>query len=144
MLVRESISFQKTRDPKKALDVSVHAFIEEWLEEMSIENYIINDDLTIDVNGDVYLSYKNLTAFPKYIKFKSVGGYFSCHHNQLTSLEGCPSSVGGGFSCSSNQLTSLKGCPSSVGGGFNCYNNKKHFTKEEVRKYCKVDKNKIH
>jgi len=53
----------------------------------------------------------------------SVCGNFACSYNQLTSLEGAPASVGGGFSCSYNQLTSLEGAPSSVGGSFSCHNN---------------------
>jgi len=53
----------------------------------------------------------------------SVGGYFWCSYNQLTSLEGAPSSVGGNFRCFNNQLTSLKGAPTSVGGDFRCYDN---------------------
>jgi hypothetical protein len=53
----------------------------------------------------------------------SVGGYFSCRNNELTSLEGAPASVGGGFDCHSNELTSLEGSPASVGGYFDCNNN---------------------
>ncbi|NCP98095.1 hypothetical protein GW796_07220 [archaeon] len=34
--------------------------IEKWLYEYGIEKYIINDNLTIDVNGDVDLSDKDL------------------------------------------------------------------------------------
>jgi len=139
MLVRESISFQRYKDPKRALGVSIRVLIEEWLEEMSVENYVINDDLTIDVNGRVNLSHKNLITFPEYIKFRNVSGYFSCDNNQLTSLEGCPSTVGRSFFCDNNQLTSLKGCPSTVGGFFSCYNNKKQFSEKEVRTYCKVE-----
>ena len=40
----------------------------------------------------------------------SVGVYFSCYNNQLTSLKYCPETVGG-FYCSNNQLTSLEYCP---------------------------------
>ena len=50
----------------------------------------------------------------------SVGGDFVCYNNQLTTLEGAPTSVGGYFWCSNNYLTSLEGAPSSVGGYFNC------------------------
>jgi hypothetical protein len=34
------------------------------------------------------------------VQFRNVSGYFYCDNNQLTSLEGCPSSVGGDFYCS--------------------------------------------
>jgi len=89
--------------------------------EYGIENYTINSDGSVDVDGDVDLSNKNLTKLP--IKFRNVRGYFYCSTNQLTSLEGCPQSVGGAFSCHSNKLTSLEGCPKSVGGNFYCKDN---------------------
>jgi hypothetical protein len=95
--------------------------IKDWLDKYGIKNYTINDDLTVDVDGDVDLSYKELTKIK--VQFRNVGGYFYCIDNQLTSLEGAPSSVGTGFDCSNNQLISLEGCPSSVGGNFYCYNN---------------------
>ena len=94
-----------------------------------ILQYTINDDMSISVEGDVNLSGRKLTQIP--IKFKEVGGYFSCSGNQLTSLEGCPETVGGGFNCYGNQLTSLKYCPGTVGGDFSCSNN--HLTS---LKYC--------
>jgi hypothetical protein len=86
-----------------------------------ITNYIINDDGSIDVDGDVNLSYRKLTKLP--INFRNVSGDFYCYRNQLTSLVGAPESVGGNFYCSDNKLTSLEGAPESVSGNFNCYNN---------------------
>ena len=87
-----------------------------------IKNYTINEDGTIDVDGDVDLSGKNIDKLP--LKFGKVTGSFYCNDNQLTSLEGCPSKVGDGFYCYYNQLTSLEGCPTEIGGGFYCSNNK--------------------
>ena len=86
-----------------------------------INNYTINDDMSISVDGSVNLSYRNLKSIP--IKFKEVGGYFYCYGNQLTSLKYCPETVGGDFYCDNNQLTSLRGCPRTVGGYFSCSNN---------------------
>jgi hypothetical protein len=97
---------------------SIHKLCREY----RITNYTINDDVSIDVDGNVDLSYRSLTKLP--LKFRNVSGYFSCHYNELTSLEGCPSSVGGSFYCDYNELTSLEGCPSSVGGDFSCNDNK--------------------
>ena len=74
----------------------------DWLDEVSIGKYTINDDLTVDVDGDVDLNNKKLEKIP--VKFKSIGGYFNCGSNQLTSLEGCPKSVGGHFNCNSNPI----------------------------------------
>ena len=92
-----------------------------WLDHMKIINYTINDDLTVDVDGDVYISYKNLAEIP--VNFNKVHGYFDCRNNELISLEGCPNIIGKSFNCSNNRLTSLVGCPSTINGSFNCYNN---------------------
>jgi hypothetical protein len=73
------------------------------------------------VGGDFYCDGNNLTSLEG--APSSVGGGFSCDGNKLTSLEGSPSSVGGGFSCDGNKLTSLEGSPSSVGGDFYCGGN---------------------
>jgi len=83
--------------------------------------YTINDDGSIDVNGNVELNNKNLTKIP--FKFRNVRGGFFCSNNQLTSLDGAPNNVGGYFYCNNNQLTTLDGVPNTVGGGFYCNNN---------------------
>ena len=57
-----------------------------------ITNYTINEDGSIDVDGDVNLSGAKLTKLP--LNFRSVSGNFNCSYNQLTSLEGSPQSVG--------------------------------------------------
>ena len=93
----------------------------DWLSKYNIENYVINDDLSVDVNGDVDISCEKLTKIP--VKFGSVSGGFSCSDTYLTSLKHCPTFVGEHFSCAHNNLTSLKHCPTSVGGHFSCYNN---------------------
>ena len=67
-----------------------------------ITNYTVNPDGTVDVKGSVNLSHKNLNRLP--LKFGKVSGNFYCYNNQLTTLEGCPTSVGGGFYCSRNPL----------------------------------------
>jgi hypothetical protein len=74
--------------------------------------------------GDFDCSYNELTSLEG--APSSVGGDFWCSNNQLTSLEGAPSTVGvggGDFYCSDNRLTSLEGAPSSVGGDFFCSHN---------------------
>jgi hypothetical protein len=141
------------------LSIGKRAQITKWLDSYEIKNYTINDDFTIDVNGNVNLDQESLTCLPSFIKFNKVSGYFSYFYNQLTSLEGCPTTVGGSFSCSDNQLTSLEGCPRTVGDSFYCYNNKltslegcprtvgdsfycynnnEQFSEEYVRSLCKV------
>ena len=118
---------------------------------------------TIDKNIDISNLY--LTSLPDWMgEIDIVNGYFDCSNNLLTSLKGCPKEVKGSFDCSSNNLTSLegspeivdgyfdcsennltslKGCPEKVDGSFFCYGNLGKFTKEDVRKVCKV-KGKIY
>ena len=87
-----------------------------------IKKYTINDDYSIDVDGDVVnISNGTLTKIP--LKFNIVSGFFNCSLNQLTTLEGCPRSVNH-FNCSFNKLTTLEGGPESVGGDFHCGDNK--------------------
>jgi len=86
-----------------------------------IENYTINSDGTIDVDGNVYLYDSELSELP--LKFGKVSGYFDCAFNKLTTLEGCPQSVGGTFNCNCNKLTTLEGCPQILGDNFYCHSN---------------------
>ena len=83
-----------------------------------ITNYTINSDGSIDVDGNVYLSFNDLTELP--LRFNKVTGNFNCGVNNLTSLKGSPKWVGGYFSCSYNRLPSLEFSPDYVGGWFDC------------------------
>jgi hypothetical protein len=69
---------------------------------------------------------KSLLDIPRFAV--SIGQHltsdFYCSFNELTSLEGGPSSVTGIFNCSNNDVTSLEGAPSSVTGNFYCGHNK--------------------
>ena len=142
--INEVLSFKRDQENSLVnLGVGKVSLIKKWLDKMEVTNYVINDDLTINVIGNVYLSDKNLVKFPDFIKFNKVEGGFTCSCNQLTSLKGCPTYVFKGFSCSDNKLTSLDGCPSYVDIDFWCYDNKKQFTKDEVMQLCN-EKGKIY
>lgn len=112
-------------------------------EAYDIYDYTINNDGTVDVDGDVIISRKGLDKFP--LRFRNimgnfefdnnnltsldgaplyVSGDFYCIHNKLESLKGAPEIVGNGFYCGDNLLTTLEGSPKIVGGLFNCHNNK--------------------
>ena len=112
--------------------------IKTWCEEMGIENYTINSQDEIDVDGNVNLSGKDFKELP--YKFRIVTGYFSlsgCKY--LISLKNCPNFVRGAVSYSlCRKLDSLEGCPKEVGGYFYCRGCKRDFTKEEVRTLCEV------
>ena len=95
--------------------------IEQICKKYNIENYTINEDGSIDVNGNVDLSSRLLKRLP--LLFNRVSGFFDCSDNELTTLEGSPKYVGSDFNCTYNKLTSLKYGPEYVGEDFLCSNN---------------------
>jgi hypothetical protein len=93
-----------------------------WLDEMEIKNYTINTDLTVDVDGNVNLSFRTLTHIK--VNFNKVKGFFNCSYSELTTLTGSPKEVKSDFVCSYNKLTTLDGSPKYVNGNFYCaFNN---------------------
>jgi len=99
----------------KAKDEST---IKQILEILGVNNYTINSDLSVDVNGIVNIDENELKSIP--VQFRNVSEHFYCNGNEFTSLEGAPQKVGGDFDCAFNQLNSLKGAPKEVGGDFDC------------------------
>jgi hypothetical protein len=93
-----------------------------WLNECTRGSWKLNPSTgLLDVDGDFNCEQQNLADF-KGVRFGHVNGYFDCHNNQLTSLEGAPQTVGWGFYCDNNQLTSLVGAPQTV-SHFYCSDN---------------------
>lgn len=103
---------------KKTMKFFTKEKVQAWLDEMNVKNYQINDDLTVNVNGNVKLSTKKIIELP--IQFNHVVGDFDVSSNRLTSLEGSPNVVEGNFNCMFNYLPNLKGAPQKVMGNFNC------------------------
>lgn len=127
LMDNEKIKKIISKDSKDINSISGSGFlpIEKWdnyLKILGVNNYTINDDGTVDVNGNVDLNNKGLTDIP--IRFGKVTGKFYCSNNGLTSLKGCPTYVGDTFSCENNKLTSLEYGPIEVGSGFDCSSNK--------------------
>ena len=96
--------------------------IQDICKQYKIENYTINDDESIDVDGNVNLSFYELTELP--LRFNKVTGDFYCSHNKLTTLKGSPRWIGGFFNIIYNLITSLEFSPDYVGGYFSCRCNK--------------------
>lgn len=94
----------------------------DWLDSMELKNYTINDDLTVDVDGSVYLDNKSLWKIP--VQFRKVHGYFYCNDNYLASIKGSPRFVKSGFYCYKNQLSNLKYSPKNEMQYFSCGYNK--------------------
>jgi hypothetical protein len=89
--------------------------------QYQIDNFWINPNGSIDVDGDVDLFSTNLAILP--IKFGRVMGDFNVQNNLLSTLYGAPVAVGGNFNCYHNRLTNLIGSPKWVGADFFCYKN---------------------
>ena len=95
--------------------------IDSICKQYHIENYTINNDGTVDVDGDVHLYKKGLTKLP--LKFGRVSGFFTCRYNKINTFEGSPKWIGGDFDCGYNQLITLEGGPKTVIGSYWCNNN---------------------
>ena len=95
--------------------------IDDICKKYRIYDYTINEDGSIDVDGDVELSDKKLHVLP--LKFGKVTGNFYCSSNRLTSLENSPTYVGGSFMVGDNKLVDLEDCPTYIGGAFDCCHN---------------------
>ncbi len=94
--------------------------IKNTCEEYGIKNYIINDDLSIHVNGSVYLTDMGLTKLP--LNFNKVSGDFWCNDNQLTSLEGAPLKIST-LLCENNIIYTFDNAPMYINGVFRCNGN---------------------
>ena len=95
--------------------------IHDICKQYGIENYTVNDDGSIDVNGNVKISFHKFTELP--LTFNKVNGNFICYNNLLTTLKGCPRWVESDFNCDYNNLTSLELAPDYVGSWFSCEHN---------------------
>lgn len=92
----------------------------EFLTIHEIKNYTINDDETVDVDGNVILHSSPIAHLP--IRFGKVTGEFNCCScENLLSLSGAPRYVGFDFSCNyCPELLSLDGAPAVVRNNFMC------------------------
>lgn len=95
--------------------------IKAWLDKYKINNYTINDDLTVDVKGSVDLYGKSLSSIP--VQFGTVTNSFDCGDNELTTFKGCPKKVGKIFIGVDNNVTSLENGPEEIGHDYYISNN---------------------
>lgn len=93
----------------------------EFCKLYKIIDYTINEDQSIDVDGDVWISNVGIQQLP--VSFNKVTGSFYISENGLTTLKGSPKWVGGNFSCFNNRLKTLQYSPIYIGSHFNCRNN---------------------
>jgi hypothetical protein len=100
---------------------SKHKEIVEFKETYGIQgDYTINEDGSIDVDGNVILTSKKINKLS--MKYGKVSGDFDCSGVGLTTLECAPHTVRR-FNCAYNELENLKFAPSLVGENFICMGN---------------------
>ena len=105
----------------KNLGIGQEAQIRKWLDEHKIKNYVINSDLTIDVNGDLFIE----EDLPDFINFNKVSADCTCWNSHVTTLRGAPKYVDGDFICRRTSIETLEYCPIEIGGTFEVVDNKK-------------------
>ena len=96
-------------------------YLELYLEHIGVKEYRINEDMSVDVFGNVWIGGLKLKRIP--IKFGTIFGNFICKDNELVSLNNAPKKITGYFDCSNNTLTSLKGGPIEVEDSYYCNSN---------------------
>lgn len=93
-----------------------------WLNKFNIANYTINDDFTVDVDGDVTLDERDVHQLR--VQFGHVSGSLNAQLCKLKTLMGAPKTVGKNLILSANSLESLEYCTQHVGEKFYCNSNK--------------------
>lgn len=121
-------------------------FINRWMtkynikstcRKYSIRNYTINDDMTIDVEGNVVFTDYIGEYLPLY--FRNISGDFSLYSTYfLKSLKGFPEYVGGSVDLigSLKNVTSLKGLPKVVKNTLNISSNGLTSLEGITTEYC--------
>jgi hypothetical protein len=95
--------------------------IYQWCTDHLIENFTINDDLTVDVNDNVILYLYKINELP--VQFGDVKGDFILGENNLKTLKGVPHSVGGDFICGGNDIRDLDYFPKNINSRIILLNN---------------------
>lgn len=92
-----------------------------WLTEYAIPNFKINEDLSVDVIGNVIIVSEFIDELP--VNFNIVVGDFTIKNTELKSLIGFPKEITGNLDCSYNKLKNLMYFPKIVGKSIDISNN---------------------
>ena len=123
----DPMRFERGRLPLDSMGLGERAKISAWLDQHDIEDYEINNDLSIDVLGDVNIIGLDLEELPEFINFRRIAGGFYAGGNPWKTLKGFPKRVAGDLQINS---------PSSpISPGKEILN----FKKELIKKIIQVD-----
>ena len=117
------MNFDRTKDPLRDMGIGTIAKIDIFMNAIGLQKdeYMINDDLSVNTFGDVILKGLDLEELPEHINFNEIDGGFYAGNNPWLSLRGFPKIVRGDLQIKS---------PPSLGG--------KKFKENEIRKLIKV------
>jgi hypothetical protein len=84
-LVREDINFKRGEDPKEAMGLGKKTLIKKWFDSVGVnpDEYTIDKDLNISVEGDLFLVGTQITELPDNL---SVGRDLDLLQTQITKL----------------------------------------------------------
>lgn len=98
--------------------------VNEWCKRYLPNTVVyINNNLTIDVKGDLNIFANGETILELPYAFSKVEGTCYLSSLGLTTLKNAPISIEGAFDCSDNKLTTLEHGPQKVGGYYDCSDN---------------------
>jgi len=115
-LINEHLSegFSRNNDDKlSVLNIGKISLINEWLNKYKVKNFYIRNDLTIIVDGHLYLDYDNMTILPDYIQFDTVTGFMEC---KLQSFKGVPFFIHRHFLTMNTDVNTTKYLPKKIKG----------------------------
>lgn len=95
----------------------------DWLTQMKIKHYSINEDLTVDVSYSIDLRNNDFTILP--VQFGQVSGNFDVSDTSLKTLKGCPKKVFGNLYAESIPIKNLLQLNSTIIGSLYLSGNKK-------------------
>jgi hypothetical protein len=116
-LVKEYINekFTEDSDPVHDMNIGIKPLMEKWLKQHNIANYVIKDDLTIDVQNNLQLIDLKESSLPEYINFGYVYGKLECLNNNFTTMRGFPKKIGRFANINYNKkLRSLEFLPQEI------------------------------
>lgn len=112
----------------KAKKTATHIFldnreaIQDWLSEVGITDYTIDEQLVVNVNKSILVTDKKIPYLP--VQFGEIKGNFFFQNVGLKSLKGFPHTVKGAVSVVNNKLKSFKYSPDTITGDYAVNGNK--------------------
>lgn len=112
----------KAKNPAKHVFLDNREAIQDWLSEVGITDYTIDEQLVVNVNKSILVADKNIPYLP--VQFGEIKGHFFFQNVGLKSLKGFPHTVKGRVSVVNNKLKSFRYSPDTITGDYAVNGNK--------------------